>query len=220
VDSILMMKEDQFNKFVLRHHVVVVHFSHHGVMGHEVPFPEDLRHALKTWTTEIRSCCALWPGHKMNLPGSVGLIYRPTLSNIVSVGCTDSGSSNHNGREGSLGEPPSAAALVRSLRNVQPGDYNEWRIVGAQPTGIFVASTSHILVKKWVVPSVPQELLFEEIEPVLACAKSTLEIVATEFSSHNIYTLSEKGLVLVRSGDVARAANVLEQEINTGLTGL
>lgn len=137
----------------------------------------------------------------MVLPGSVGVIYRPSLSNVISVRSTDSGSSDHHGQEGSLGEAPSADSLTRSLNEVNSRDYNEWRLLGAPPMGIFVADTSRILVKKWVTPNVPEELALAEIEPVLACAPSRLDVVVAAFSNHDIYTLGEQGLVLVRGGD-------------------
>jgi len=137
----------------------------------------------------------------MHLPGSVGVIYRPNLSNVISVLSTDSGSSNHDGQEGSLGDAPSEDSLTRSLNEVHSHDYNEWRLLGAPPIGIFVADTSHIFVKKWVTPSVPKELTLAEIDPVLYCCPIRLDDVVAEFSNYDIYTLGEQGLVLVRRGD-------------------
>lgn len=198
-----MINENQFQEFILQHRVAVVHFSHHARMNHNVPFPVDLHHALQTWRSETRSCCALWPGHAMDLPGSVGVIYKPSLSNVISVQNTDSGSSDHHGQEGSLGEAPSADSLTRSLNEVHLQDYNEWRLLGAPPIGIFVADTSRILVKKWVTPSIPDELALAEIEPTLACAPLRLDGVVAAFSNYDIYTLDEQGLVLVRGGDSA-----------------
>ena len=137
----------------------------------------------------------------MHLPGSVGVIYRPRLSNVISVRSTDSGSSYHHGQEGSLGDAPSEDSMTRSLNEVHSHDYNEWRLLGAPPIGIFVAHTSRILVKKWVTPSIPDELALAEIEPVLACVPLRLTVVVEEFSNYDIYTFGEQGLVLIRGGD-------------------
>ena len=196
-----MINENQFQEFILQHRVAVVHFSHHARMNHEVQFPFDLHHALETWQSEPRSCCALWPGHAMHLPGSVGVIYRPSLSNVISVLSTDSGSSYHDGQEGSLGDAPSEDSLTRSLNEGHSHNYNEWRLLGAPPMGIFVADTSRISVKKLVTPNVPEELALAEIDPVLACVPIKLDVVVAEFSNYDIYTLGEQGLVLLRGGD-------------------
>lgn len=138
----------------------------------------------------------------MDLPGSVGVIYRPRLKNVISVQCADSGSSYLHGQEGSLGEAPSADSLIRSLNEVNSHDYNEWRLLGAPPMGIFVANTSCIHIKKWVTPSVPKELEMIHIEPELACTLSRLDAVMAAFPKQDIYTLGEQGLVLVRGGGV------------------
>jgi hypothetical protein len=196
-----MINENQFQEFILQHRVAVVHFSHHARMNHDVQFPSDLNHALETWQSETRSCCALWPGHAMNLPGSVGVIYRPSSSNVLSVLNTDSGSSYYNGQEGSFGDEPSEDSLTRSLNEVPSHHYNEWRLLGAPPMGIFVADTSQILVKKWVTPRVPEGLTLDEIEPILVCCQIRLDVVMAAFSHYDIYTLGEQGLVLLRGGD-------------------
>ena len=137
----------------------------------------------------------------MHLPGSVGVIYRPNLSNVISVLSTDSGSLYHDGQEGSLGDAPSEDSLTRSINKVHSHDYNEWRLLGAPPMGIFVADTSRIFVKKWVTPNVPEELTLAEIEPVLDCCPIRLGVIVAEFPNYDIYTLGEQGLVLVRGGD-------------------
>ena len=74
------MDESKFHTFLTERDVVIVHFSHFAVMGQYVEFPDDLKHAITFYQSETRSCCALWPGHKMELPGSVGVIFRPTLN--------------------------------------------------------------------------------------------------------------------------------------------
>ncbi len=193
--------ENHFQKFILKRRVAVVHFSHHEVMDHKVQFPDDLNHALMTWESEPRSCCALWPSHNMDLPGSVGVIYRPRLEHVLSVYNTDSGSSYHHGQEGSLGEDPSEDSLARSLDEVPTDEYNEWRLRGAPPMGIFVADTSHICVKQWVTPNVPEELVSTENNPVLCRVPFRLDGVLAAFPNHCIYTLDKEGLVLVRCRD-------------------
>lgn len=92
------MDSATFKRLLNDRKIAVVHFSHHAVMGHSVAFPDDLTHAINNYLCETRSCCALVPGHKMELPGSVGVIFEPDLDHVISVLHDDSGSSDYGGR--------------------------------------------------------------------------------------------------------------------------
>lgn len=141
------MDELKFQKLLTDRGVVIVHFSHFYAMGHDVEFPDDLEHAITFYQSETRSCCALWPGHNMELPGDVGVIFKPTFEQVLSVLADDSGSSDFEGAENSGGHAPSEQTILESF-NVLAGSYNEWRVRGAEPVGIFVANTNKILVKR------------------------------------------------------------------------
>lgn len=142
------MEEDKLKEIIRDHKITVVHFSHDAVMAHRVVFPEDLKYAIDNYSSDTRSCCAIFPGHSMSLPGSVGVIFAiQNIEEILSVSCQDSGASDYSGSEDSMGVEPTENAITESL-NQQVGSYNEWRIRGAKPIGIFVANPMNIMVKK------------------------------------------------------------------------
>jgi hypothetical protein len=182
------VNESEFQDLLEQHNAVIVHFSHHAVMNHSVEFPDDLLHAMAHYHEETRSCCAICPGHSMELPGSVGLIFRPTLDQVLSVLSDDSGSSNISGVEWSAGEPPTIEAILASLQ-VPRGRYNEWRIRGAKPDGIFVANVSNIGAKKKTRLRCGDDF----IEPI-ACTNITLRSVFDAFPALPICTLKASGL--------------------------
>ena len=182
------MNDPDFQKLLSDHNVVIVHFSHFAVMGHLVEFPDDLFHAISHHEQETRSCCALWPGHEMEVPGSVGLIFQPTIDQVVSVLADDSGSSDFGGTERSAGEVPTRETLLASLE-VPSGRYNEWRVRGAKPTGIFVADVSNIYAKK------KQQLHFNGTTiNEIGCTSITLQSVLDAFPGCSVYTLRQDGL--------------------------
>ena len=182
-----------------KRNVAVVHFSHHAIMNHKVPFPDDLNHALQTWDSETRSCCAVWPYHTMNLPGSVGLLYKPSLSNVISVLPDDSGSSDHGGNERSFGVTPSLTSLPASLA-VPPNSYNEWRILGAEPVGIFVLDANNIGVKQRQPIPIPEELEDTMCDHELGCSSVDIEFIYSQFPQFDVYTLGSTGLEIIGSG--------------------
>jgi hypothetical protein len=130
----------------------VVHLSHHGVMDPLRPiFPEDMRRALAMREEINLSCVVIWPGHRMSLPGSVGVIFKPKCANVNSVSNSDAGSMTlADGTDGSLGSPLTQETLTATF-DVQPGHYNEWRVRGAEVLGIFVDDPRSISVKKDLV---------------------------------------------------------------------
>jgi len=188
--------ETAFSKFLIDRSVMVVHFSHFGVMGHAVEFPVDLKHAIDNHQTETRSCCALWPGHKMNLPGAVGVIFKPTFAQVISVLPDDSGSSDFSGSENSGGYTPSEETVIESL-DVPVGCYNEWRVRGAEPIGIFVANPNDIYVKtRMKIP-----MCGDLIDPI-GSAKVPLSVVFDAFPLLPIYTMGTDGLITLRGSGV------------------
>ena len=86
---------------------LIVHFSHRANMREGGVFPSDLQAAIANAERWTLSCCVVWPGHTMDLPGEVGLILLPTATEqILSVANTDSGSSELDcGEEVSGGVP-------------------------------------------------------------------------------------------------------------------
>jgi hypothetical protein len=188
------MDETKFNKLLDDRGVVIVHFSHFAVMRHAVEFPIDLQHAIQNYQSETRSCCALWPGHKMELPGSVGVIFKPTFTQILSVLPDDSGSSDFEGSENSGGHAPSEETIADSL-NVPFGRYNEWRIRGAEPIGIFVANPDNISAKKKSRISLDGELIEEIGSPNIS-----LFDVTNAFPSLTIYTMGANRLSPLQPG--------------------
>lgn len=182
-----MLDEKRFKEIVGERNVAVVHFSHHGTMNHNVEFPVDLLHAINN-SDETRSCCAVFPGHEMRLPGSVGLIFEPTLQQVLSVCSTDSGSTDFGGEEGSLGDSPTEEAILESL-DVRAGDYNEWRIRGAKPIGIFVADPANIEVRKAICLSCGDEVISD-----FACKRIQLPDVFAAFPGQPVFTMGDRGI--------------------------
>lgn len=190
MNRVFLVDEREFQKLLTEGRIVLVHFSHFAVMGHSVEFPEDLKHAIASYESEVRSCCALWPDHCMDLPGSVGIIFHPRFEHVVSVCCDDSGSSNVSGSEVSGGHLPSKEAILDSL-NVPVGEYNEWRIFGASPVGVFVADPGNILAKKKI------KLERCDTDELIAAVCLSLYDVAEAFPGMPIYTMSRDGLVVL-----------------------
>lgn len=180
------MDEAQFKQLLARKNIAVVHFSHYAVMNHRVSFPHDLIHAIKNYKFETRSCCAVFPDHGMHLPGSVGVIFNPKLSHLRSVCESDSGSSDIGEEEGSLGEEPTEDSILRSLCVID-GDYNEWRIHGASPIGIFVADPNNIQAKLELNCGEEQ---ITDIVPVPICLAQVFEA----FPSLQVFTMGVQGL--------------------------
>lgn len=182
------MNEARFKELLNQRAVAVVHFSHHAVMGHMVEFPYDLIHAIEHFAVETRSCCAIFPDHNLELPGSVGIVFEPLYFQVVSVCQSDSGSSDFGGEEGSMGIPPNEEAILESL-NVPNGSYNEWRIRGATPKGIYISDIKKILAKKATILSFGDE---ESIE--IGCTIISLAQVCEAFPKLPIFTMGMQGL--------------------------
>jgi hypothetical protein len=183
------MDDTQFELLMDGWRIVVVHFSCYGIMSQSVTFPNDLNHAISNYETETRSCCAIYPGHNMNLPGSVGVIFRPSYSQVLSVCSADSGSSDYAGHEGSMGVYPEEEAILSSLQ-VPSGMYNEWRIRGAESIGIFVSNPQAIDVKQRVTFAHGIGSFTE-----IGCVRISLQAVRDAFPGLLVYTMGDEGLI-------------------------
>ena len=185
------MTDHEFSDYLAAKSATVVHLSHHSIMNPDRPiFPEDMRRVIAMKNEINLSCVVAWPGHAMSLPGSVGVIFKPTCANVISVSNTDSGSTSlSDGSDGSRGFPLSLETLASSF-DVKFGNYNEWRVRGAQVVGIFVADRSNIQVKKENVLRVGEhECKFIGETPI------DLDEVFTEFPHHSVFTMGLSGLI-------------------------
>ena len=176
-----------------RKRAAVVHFSHHSDMRRGVAFPGDLVNSIANKDDWSLCCHVVWPGHGMDLVGSVGLIFDVTsTSQVLRVRNDDAGSWElPNGSVDSLGVPLSKNSFDDTFSPV--GAYNEWRVRGANVVGIFVAVPENIYVRKYLVRG-EGELRWEGIgkDPI------SFEEVASEFSDQDIYTIGPAGLKLLR----------------------
>lgn len=142
------MKTDvELSDFMTQKHAIVVHFSHHANMRDDGIFPDDLINAITNRHIWPLSCSVVWPGHSMDVVGSVGVIFEPTLDSVLSVSNTDAGSSIlPDGTDQSGGVPLTADSLAATFE--VDGAYNEWRLRGAEVAGIFVLNSNSIMVKR------------------------------------------------------------------------
>ena len=185
------MNDLDFQKLLSDRNIVIVHFSHFAVMGQTVEFPDDLLHAISHHKDQTRSCCALWPEHNMELPGSVGVIFKPTIEQLVSVLADDSGSTDFGGKEISAGEIPTSETLLASSQ-VRAGCYNEWRVRGAEPIGIFVVDIHNICAKKKLQLHFNGELIDE-----ICCTNIIFQSILEAFPGYPVYTFQSSGLCMV-----------------------
>lgn len=63
------MTLDELQQGLADRNAAIVHFSHHADTRPGSYFPHDLKNAIANNDTWPLSCCVLWPGHQMNLPG-------------------------------------------------------------------------------------------------------------------------------------------------------
>jgi hypothetical protein len=184
---------DELNAFLDRERIAVVHLSHYALMRPGVVFPADLLDAISNRDKWILSCCAIWPRHSMDLPGSIGILFRPTsVENVLGVAAGDAGTYIHpDGSHNSAVEVPSLASLEESVC-VDLGRYNEWLLRGAQVAGIFVSDPGNLMAKK----TCSQELHGESIEYVAPVTVSLEELRVT-FPGLDIFTMASDGLVRI-----------------------
>ncbi|MEQ9039406.1 MAG: hypothetical protein RIE24_13740 [Silicimonas sp.] len=185
-----MLDPAELRSLLVSRGICIVHFSHHANMREGGVFPDDLLAAIEHSDQWNLSCCALWPGHQMALPGDVGLIFEVDHPNqILSVCADDAGASQtDDGAEVSGGLEPTKETIEASLA-VPLGGYNEWRVKGARVAGIYVENPDSICVKQKLSVSV-QGTSHE----VIAAVQIRLDDIKAEFGKYQLFTLSDHGL--------------------------
>lgn len=177
---------------------LVVHFSNHADMNRAGAgvFPKDLLNAINNRHEWTLSCCVVWPRHFMDLPGSVGVIFRPNVASVRSVCNEDSGasSSDDNACDYSAGSALDRASLAATF-NVAMGRYNEWRVKGAEVVGIYIDRIDSIEVRKVIKfeDPVTREML-ETTSPEIA----SLEEVFSSFPEYPVFTFDAHGILQIR----------------------
>jgi hypothetical protein len=175
------------------HNAAVVHFSHHAKMREGGVFPTDLQNAIEGKDDWPLSCSVVWPGHTMALCGSVGLMFEPSVNSVKSVSNNDSGSwVDPDGLDYSAGVPLTEESLLQTFDVA--GAYNEWRVMGAKVTGIFVHDIDYIFAKsEFIIPAGPHGPERREI----AMGQITLTDVFDAFPDSRVFTMAANGLVQV-----------------------
>ncbi len=168
---------------------LIVHFSAHAVMRAGLDFPTDLQQVLAEKEPWPLSCSLLTPGHHMDVTGSVGVILKPrTVEDVLSVHHDDAGAYNVAGTNQSRGAALLDATFDASIYDTVRGAYNEWRVRGAVPVGIFVLDPANILVRqKFTVPGPLGE------EEIIAPGPISLDAVRAAFPSKPIWTMTLAG---------------------------
>lgn len=168
---------------------LIVHFSHHAAMRGDLVYPTDMHQVLAEQEAWALSCSVLTPGHSMDVVGSVGVVLVPrTAGDVLRVHHDDAGSYEFDMASHSLGKPLSAASFDESIDLVAPGNYNEWRVRGAAPRGIFVANPAMILIRRWHTipgPEGPLTIIGED--------RISLDEVRATFPGRTIWTMTPDG---------------------------
>lgn len=130
------MTDAELREGLDKRRALIVHLSHFANMREGGVFPTDLTDAIAHRGTWSLSCVVVWPGHTVNLPGSIGVIFRPrSIANVLSVSNDNSGSQQlADGTELSGGQPLSRNTFEQTFQ-VAPGSYNEWRAQGRGRSG-------------------------------------------------------------------------------------
>lgn len=183
-----MTHEDLLAKLAERQ-ALIVHFSAHAMMREGLDFPTDLRQVLAEQEPWPLSCSVLTPGHQMDVTGSVGVVLEPrSTADVLRVHHCDAGAYDEAGTNQSLGLALSEASFDASIDGVVPGTYNEWRVRGAKPVGIFVLDPANILVRqKFTLPGPygPEETI--AAEPI------SLDAVRAAFPGQPVWTMAAGG---------------------------
>ena len=168
---------------------LIVHFSHHAAMRGDLVNRTDMHQVLAEQEAWALSCSVLTPGHSMDVVGSVGVVLVPrTAGDVLRVHHDDAGSYEFAMESHSLGKPLSAASFDESIDLVAPGSYNEWRVRGAAPIGMFVLDPANILVRRRVTfpgPHGPESTIAED--PI------SIDDVRATFPDRPIWTMTPGG---------------------------
>lgn len=188
-----MIDDEYLFREMATRRAAVVHFSHHAIMAFDGPFPEDLEHAIAVKDSEARSCCVVWPGHAMDLPGSVGVVFDVTVENVISVFPNDSGSFDlGDGMDASNGVPLTKESFDQTFQPTGP--YNEWRVRGAQVKGIFVSDPNHICAKRRFVDASWCRPSYAHVDTV-RCEEVSVDFVRQSFPKLRLLKMTSDGLV-------------------------
>lgn len=183
-----MTYEDLLAKLEARQ-ALIVHFSAHAVMREGLDFPTDLKQVLSGIQSWPLSCSVLTPAHEMDVTGSVGVVLEPrTAEDVLRVHHGDAGAFDEAGTNQSLGAPLSEKSFDASIDDTVPGTYNEWRVRGARPVGIFVLDPANILVRQrftYEGPYGPEE--------AVAHGLISLTAVRAAFPGQPVWTMTPDG---------------------------
>jgi hypothetical protein len=168
---------------------LIVHFSHHAAMRGDLVYPTDLQQVLAEREMWPLSCSVLTPGHRMVVVGSIGVVLEPrTAQDVLRVYHGDAGAYAEGNENYSLGELLSCASFDASLDEVVPGTYNEWRVRGAKPLGLFVENPANIEVRQLIQYEGPWGT-----ETTIAPVRISLAAVRTTFPDEPIWTMEPNG---------------------------
>ncbi|MBR0670744.1 hypothetical protein [Neoroseomonas soli] len=183
------MTYDELRARLKARQALIVHFSHHAAMRGELVYPTDLRQVFAEQEAWPLSCSVLTPGHRMKVVGSVGVVLEPrTAEDVLRVYHDDAGAYAEGSNNHSLGELLSAASFDASLNRVAPGSYNEWRVRGAKPVGLFIEDPANIEVRHKAQCELPWGT-----ETIIAPKRICLAEVRTAFPDKPIWTMDSNG---------------------------
>ena len=187
------MDYDELIRRLRARNALIVHFSHHAKMREGGIFPADLHAAIANSRAWPLSCCVVWPGHKMSLPGSVGVVLRPrSIASIVGVGKSDIGSTTMaDGSQGSLGEKLSEESFAKTF-DVAEGDYNEWRMIESDVVAVYVTALP-LLAKRHVEVRDPDDGTLMGLD--ISSEKVEFPAIVEAFPELPILTMTPTGIM-------------------------
>jgi hypothetical protein len=202
----MQMTYEDLIRQLRRRSALIVHFSHHSNMRQGGVFPADLHAAMANSRNWPLSCCVVWPRHRMQLPGSVGVVLLPrSLDSIVLMHFGDSGSMTIDGGEYGLGANQVTEEAVEHTFKVPPNErYNEWRVRESDAIGIYVEGRPYVkkyeTVKKeehQITTITPQSISLQEIHDAFSelpiYSRHEERIVATNVPGNVVYPWSLTG---------------------------
>jgi hypothetical protein len=183
------MTDTELSEAIKQRRAAIVHFSHHAEMRPGRVFPDDLIDAITNSRHWALSCHVLWPGHSMDLVGSIGVMLEITsASQVISVNNRDSGSWRlPGGSDQSLGVPLSRQSFEATFNLA--GAYNEWRVQGAIVKGIYVVGDCDIYVKRTLIAG--EGVHRTKTIGLISIAQSEVKSIFPDLS---VYTMGSDGL--------------------------
>lgn len=182
------MDSKEFIEALKTKKALIVHFSNLATMSRNPQFPDDLKTVIDSPSSNPLSCCIVWPGHTMSLPGSVGVIIDPASSNIYGMCATDAGTSINNGEINSFTKPPSQEVLEEIYAFSDP--YNECVVMNPKVIGIYIDNINHITVRREQILRC-DDYIETNIGPVGGC----LSDIFDSFEDLSIFTFIDGEIV-------------------------